>query len=191
MEEKREKEWNTERVVLVELLSVSDLSAHASPGTICSQPKWEAHKDNLTMFLLHFPPELNSIRLSLWQLIMMSILSYLLGSGWLLISGQHSIATLVFPLPRPQESTSLLFFTTVACFLLFIVWLPADSRQTTPDQCFWSGSVSTIYLLKNSKPVLVLVLEFCLLFKRECLFYTMFRVQTPVPPVEKSKAICF
>lgn len=37
------------------------ISAHASPQTIFSGPKWRAHKDNLTVFLLHFPPELNSI----------------------------------------------------------------------------------------------------------------------------------
>ena len=58
---RREKERNTGRVVLVELVSVSDLSLHVSPETIFPQPKRDAHKDNLTMFLLHFPPELNSI----------------------------------------------------------------------------------------------------------------------------------
>lgn len=64
------------------------ISAHASPETAFFQAKWRAHRDNLTVFLLSFSAwtELHSLSVSLRQLIMMSILSYLPGFGWLLIS---------------------------------------------------------------------------------------------------------
>lgn len=144
--EERERKKHRAGGVSGASISLWLISEHASPETICSWPKCEAHKDNLTMFLLHFLPKLHSLCLSLWQLIMMSILSYLLGSSWLLISGQHSTATLLVPTPQTTAGHITAFFpSTVACFLLFIVWLPADSRQTKPDQCFWNGSVSTIH----------------------------------------------
>lgn len=38
------------------------IAAHASPEMIFSWPTWGAHRDNLTMFLPHFPPELNPIQ---------------------------------------------------------------------------------------------------------------------------------
>lgn len=50
------------------------------------------------MFPPHFLPKLNPILcLLLWQLIMMSILAYLLGSSWLVISVQHSTVILLAP----------------------------------------------------------------------------------------------
>lgn len=56
---------------------------------------------------------------------MMSILSYLLGSGWLLISGQHSTTTLLVPAPqtaaKDTAAFSFSFSSTVAPFFLFVV----------------------------------------------------------------------
>lgn len=112
-----------------------------SPRNYVSLAKvWEVHKANLTMVFLHFSLGLNSIVvcLSLQLLIMMSILSYLLGSAWLLISSQHSSATLLVPAPHNTAETislfSFLFFFflswTMTCFLLFVVTLPAESHQT-------------------------------------------------------------
>lgn len=122
---------------------------------------WEVHKANLTMVFLHFSLGLNSIVvcLSLQLLIMMSILSYLLGSAWLLISGQHSSTTLLVPLPTTQTRVSLFFLSsssfflswTVTCFLLFVVTLPADSHQTKTDPRFWNSQHNSL-LTANGKP---------------------------------------
>lgn len=86
-----------------------------SPRNYVSLAKvWEVHKANLTMVFLHFSLGLNSIVvcLSLQLLIMMSILSYLLGSAWLLISSQHSSATLLVPAPTTQQKLSLFFLSS-------------------------------------------------------------------------------
>lgn len=99
--------------------------AHARPETIFPWPKWRAHKDNLAMSFLHFSSwtRLYSVCLSLRGLIMMSILSYLVGSSWLLIRSQHSTATRLVPAPQttaehitPAFNTALLFF--VCCSFL-------------------------------------------------------------------------
>lgn len=77
---------------------------------------------------------------------MMSILSYLLGSGWL--SNQrpalhcHSTCSRSPDHSRAHHCFFFSFSSTVACFLSFVDRRPADSRQTKPGRFFWSGSVS-------------------------------------------------
>lgn len=77
---------------------------------------------------------------------MMSILSYLLGSGWL--SNQrpalhcHSTCSRSPDHSRAHHCFFFSFSSTVACFLSFVDRRPADSRQTNPGRFFWSGSVS-------------------------------------------------
>lgn len=105
-------------------ISLRLISAHVRPETIFSWPKLEVHKANLTMLSLHFLLGLNShfLCLPLQLLIMMSILSYLLGSAWLLISGRHSSATLLVPAPPTAQQTISVF----SSFLLFLFFLDID-----------------------------------------------------------------
>lgn len=98
-------------VVLFKPLSVSDLSLHVLAPDLFFRAKWGHTNDKLTMLPLHFMPEVSSILcLSLWQLIMMSVLSYLLGSAWLLISGQHSTVTFLSSLFPPDHQRA--FFSS-------------------------------------------------------------------------------
>lgn len=96
------------------------------PWNYISRPKWRAHKDNLTMFLLHFTPELTSI------------LSSLLGAGWLwcpfsvIYSASNHRPALRCRRPC-SRSPDLHRARCCLYFLLFVVRLPADSRQTQPD----------------------------------------------------------
>lgn len=132
-----------------------------SPRNYVSLAKvWEVHKANLTMVFLHFSLGLNSIVvcLSLQLLIMMSILSYLLGSAWLLISSQHSSATLLVPAPHNTAETislfSFLFFFffpgqwPASCCLLLHFLLSLTKQK--PDPRFWNSQHNSL-LTANGK----------------------------------------
>lgn len=73
---------------------------------------------------------------------MMSILSYLLGSGWL--SNQrpalhcHSTCSRSPDHSRAHHCFFFSFSSTVACFLSFVDRRPADSRQTKPAKVTFS-----------------------------------------------------
>lgn len=139
------RERNTGQVVLVALLSVSDLSLHMLalklyfPGQRGKHTKttWQC---SLFIFRLNWAP------FSFSAAADYDVHSLLSARLWL-ASNQRPPLHCHSPCSRsPDHSRALhCFFTlAVACFLLFVVWLPAYLRQTKPDLCFWSGSVSTL-----------------------------------------------
>lgn len=86
---KRSKE-NIERVgLLLELLLVRFLDVHVLNLYFQSNVECTHRQADKVLFWFYAWTHLHSLCPCLWQLIMMSIHSYLLGSGWFLISGEH------------------------------------------------------------------------------------------------------
>lgn len=86
---KRSKE-NIERVgLLLELLLVRFLDVHVLNLYFQSDVECTHRQADKVLFWFYAWTHLHSLCPCLWQLIMMSIHSYLLGSGWFLISGEH------------------------------------------------------------------------------------------------------
>lgn len=120
-----------------------------------------------------------SLCLSLWHLIMMSILSYLLGSGWLLISSQHSTATLLVPASLTTAEHITVFFLPLqwpaSSCLLFDFLLTLDKQNLTNVSGVGQSALCTF-----DKPQTWIRCEHLVFHStKEKLFsYTVFRVQT-------------
>lgn len=144
-------------------ISLFLISAHSSPEILFFCPKWldkkkkeERKKEmwhcSVSIFCLGWAP----FSLSLKRLIMMSVLCYLLGSAWLLISDQQSSATpFVTPAWTTAELVIVLLFSFFLFqerdFLLFLNRLKADSKQTQPDPFFWTSQHNLLLRKRTTK----------------------------------------
>lgn len=169
MEEKRERKRKNQRMGSISLWLIS---AHASPETIFSWPKWESTQrqpDNVPSSFSAWT-ELHSLCLSLWQLIMMSILSYL-PRLWSAPNQRPALhrSTLLVPAPQTTAEPHCHFFfldsSPLSSCLSFDFLLTPDKQTLTSVSGL--GSVSTNFTLvtENSKPGLDLV--FCHRKKRK------------------------
>lgn len=174
------KDRNTGRLALVELLSASDLSLHTlAPKLYFPRPKREAHKDNLTMFLLHFPPELNSTPFSLSFSLAADYDVHSLLSAWLrLASNQRPALHRYSPRTTAEHSTAFFFYPQQWPASSFVVWLPADSRQTKT----WPVILEWVSQHNSYWQTWIRAWEFGLLFNKFFSFHQS--TMNLVPPIE-------